>query len=255
MKVVSRVGSISTVQGYKGIVRDLDTLSDLLCRVIDVCDFVRASHPDVAFQEAATVAYSQMFEYMNILNTTRSLHDQLKEALETPEVFQSWSEEEKATARILMLDFGKSAIDLPTKEKQKFVRLSNEIYQLGSTFVEGARPKQSFVFLKPGPSRKGRSSLARALGRPKDAAALPVVGPEAVNALRTIEQEEDRKKVYLAGRVSPQRQLSLLKQLLQRRAEIAKLSGFESYARMALADKMAKSPGMLMSQSDVRTSK
>ena len=244
VKVVSKVEGISTVQGYKGIVRDLDTLSDLLCRVIDLCDFVRASHPDVAFQEAAAAAYLQMFEYMNVLNTTRSLHDQLKEALETPEVFQSWSEEEKATARILMLDFSKSAIDLPTEEKQKFVQLSSEIYRLGSAFVEGARPKQSFVFLKPGPSRKRRSSLARVFGRSKDVATLPVVGPEAIEVLRTVEQEEDRKKVYLAGRVSPQRQLSLLKELLQRRAEIAKLSGFESYARMTLADKMAKSPGM-----------
>lgn len=58
---------------------DLNRLSDLLCRVIELSDFVRSVHPDRKLQAAATQAYAMTFEYMNVLNTTTGLNDELKE--------------------------------------------------------------------------------------------------------------------------------------------------------------------------------
>lgn len=44
-KLVNKVVNASTLEDYKALVRDLDRLSDLLCRVLDVSDFVRVTHP------------------------------------------------------------------------------------------------------------------------------------------------------------------------------------------------------------------
>ncbi len=242
-QLVAKILNISSVDGYKNIVRDLDALSDHLCRVIDLCDFVRASHPNVRYQEAATAAYALMFEYMNQLNTTTGLYDQLKTALADPDVVQSWSEEEKVTAHILMRDFNKSAIDLPAQAKRKFVDLSNEINQLGSDFVNNTGPAQGFLALQADACKGLDPALARQFVR-GGKMFLPMGSSESTIALRTIANEETRHKIYLASRISGRQQIHRLEKLLQSRAEIARLSGFSSYAHMTLAEKMAGSPGI-----------
>src|SRR5699024_4498195 len=55
--LVAKVLNASTVDEYRAVVRHLDRLSDLLCRVLDLCDFVRMTHPDPKFQAAATDAW------------------------------------------------------------------------------------------------------------------------------------------------------------------------------------------------------
>jgi Zn-dependent oligopeptidases len=136
-RIVAKVLAASTLEEYRSMARDLDRLSDLLCRVIDLSDFMRSIHPDRQVQEAATQAYALMFEYMNVLNTTTGLNEQLKKAAADPLVTAQWTESEKMVAQILIKDFSNSAIHLPPNERQRFVNLSNDISQLGSDFVNG----------------------------------------------------------------------------------------------------------------------
>jgi intermediate peptidase len=116
-KIVGQVLNATSLDEYKRVVRMLDQLSDLLCRVIDLSDFVRATHPDTTMQAAATRAYATMFEYMNVLNTTQGLDTQLNIAMKNPDIVASWSEEELVVAEILKKDFTKSAIDLPQSQR------------------------------------------------------------------------------------------------------------------------------------------
>jgi intermediate peptidase len=112
--VVQKVSQAETVEDFKYMVKDLDKLSDLLCRVIDLADFVRSTHPNRKFQIMAVKAYHTVFQYMNQLNTTPVLYNQLKKASDIPQVFESWTEEERIVARILMEDFARFGIGLDT---------------------------------------------------------------------------------------------------------------------------------------------
>ncbi|KAK3620082.1 Mitochondrial intermediate peptidase [Elasticomyces elasticus] len=240
-KIVAAVLSYQTTSDLKNVARDLDRLSDLLCRVIDLSDFVRSVHPDRKIVAAATEAYGRMFEYMNILNTTTGLNSQLKKAHAIPEVYASWTEEERTVAAILIKDFSKSAIDLPEAERKAFVDISNEIAVVGNEFVEnmGAeKPTLSFESSR----LKGMDPLLVRQMTKWGSVTLPTVGMPATIALRTVEDEATRKEIYMANRTSSRDNLQRLEQMLKRRAELAKLSGYESYAHMTLTDKMAKSP-------------
>ncbi|KAI9834944.1 MAG: hypothetical protein M1819_002667 [Sarea resinae] len=239
-KIVAKVLAASSVEEYKHIARDLDRLSDLLCRVIDLSDFVRSTHPDRRIQAAATQAYALMFEYMNVLNTTTGLNDQLKVALANPEVADSWSEEEKVVARILMKDFSKSAIDLPASDRQKFIDLSNDISQLGSEFVDNMEPETPYLEFESNRLRGMDPLVVRKLTK-WGKVTLPAIGPAATLALRSVEDESTRKQIYMANRTASRNQIHRLDELLKKRAELAKLSGYSSYGDMALGDKMAKS--------------
>lgn len=56
------------------IVKNLDRLSDTLCSVIDIAEFVRNAHPDPKIMDAANQAYGDLCSYMNTLNTDTRIH-------------------------------------------------------------------------------------------------------------------------------------------------------------------------------------
>jgi intermediate peptidase len=239
--LVNKILDVNDVEGYKGIVADMDRLSDLLCRVIDLADFIRSTHPDHRYQHAATAAYSAMFQYMNQLNTTTGLNDQLRNAIAMKEVSGAWTEEETTVAHLLMKDFQKSAIDLPEKERQDFVRLCNDIANTGTDFVEHMAPKQHHVRFRAA-RLKGMSPVTiKSLSR-FGMATIPSTGPMAVNALSNMEDPDARRELYMANRTASDSTIRLLERMLHRRSQLATLAGYESYAHMALSDKMAKTP-------------
>lgn len=241
-RLVHKVLQASSVEEYKVIVQDLDRLSDLLCRVLDVSDFVRVTHPDVKIQHAASHAWQLVYQYMNELNTTTGLCDQLGTALATPEVRSSWSEEEETVAILLRQDFLKSAIHLPKESRDRFVALSQGISEVGSDFVDHMRPEKMQISMASSKFQGMDPRLARkytSFGRLN----LPTMSPEATVALRSVMIEETREKIYHATRTASTRSIETLETLLRLRAELADLSGFQSYGQMALRDRMmAKSP-------------
>lgn len=240
-RIVKNVLGYNTPEEYKKTARDLDRLSDLLCRVIDLSDFVRSTHPDKKMQAAATQAYAVMFEYMNVLNTTTGLNEQLKKAASLPEVLESWSEEEKTVANILIRDFDKSAIDLPEGDRQAFVHISNEISQLGPDFVDEMAPEKTQLNVESSKLKGMDPMVVRQLTRWGNVT-LPTIGMPASLALRTVDDADTRREIYMANRTSAKSNVQRLEHLLRRRAELAKLSGYDSFAHMALSDKMAKTP-------------
>ncbi|KAF4533951.1 Peptidase M3A/M3B [Lasiodiplodia theobromae] len=241
IKIVDKVLTASTVEEYRTLARDLDRLSDLLCRVIDLSDFVRSTHPDPKIQGAATQAYAIMYEYMNRLNTTTGLNDQLKKAASIPEVWNSWSEEEQVVAQILMRDFSKSAIDLPEETRHRFVDLSNEITHTGNDFVDGMAPERPYLRFDSSRLKGMDPVYAKSLTK-WGKLTLPTVGMPAMMALRTVEDPDVRREVYVANRTASRANILRLEEMLQKRAELAKISGYDTYGHMALSDKMASTP-------------
>lgn len=239
--IVDKVISATSDDDYREITRDLDRLSDLLCRVIDLSDFVRATHPDARIQAAATKAYAMMFEYMNVLNTTTGLDEQLNIAMQTPDVVDAWSAEELVVAEILQKDFAKSAIDLPRAQRDRFVTLSQEISEIGPDFVDSMAPAKDCITFQSSSLRGMDPVLAREYTK-WGQVSLPTVGGVSVAALRSVQDEDIRKTIFMASRTSSARTLNTLETMLRKRGELAKLSGFDSYGHLALGDKMARSP-------------
>jgi intermediate peptidase len=235
--IVDKVLTASSVHEYRAIVRHLDRLSDILCRVLDMADFVRVTHPDRHTQRMASKAWDMVYQYMNELNTMTGLHDQLATAMGNPDVTAVWSEEEKAVADVLKLDFTKSAVNLPQKYRDRFVELSSKISTVGSDFVQEMAPDQPVVAL-PSSEFTGMDPVqARALTR-NGKLYLPTLSGQAALALRTVHEPSARKLIYYASRTASRRSVDMLETLMRLRAELADLSGFESYGHLALRDRM-----------------
>ncbi|KAI1020585.1 hypothetical protein LB504_010120 [Fusarium proliferatum] len=244
--IVNKVLSASSVHEYRAVVRDLDRLSDLLCRVLDLADFVRMTHPDGRFQEAAANAWGMVYQYMNQLNTMTGLSDQLSQALSIPEVTKVWSEEERTVALQLKLDFMKSAVNLPKASRDRFVDLSSRISEIGSAFAQGMQPARKQITL-PAYKFYGLYPGIAATLRVRQNITLPTLSSDAIGALQSVHDEETRKEIYLAQRTASRETVMYLEAMLKLRGELAELAGFESYGHMALKDRMmAKTPASVM---------
>jgi len=71
--IVERILRASSEEEQLRLVTDIDRLSDTLCRLVDLAELVRNTHPDNAWVEAAHQTYDDVLVYMNGLNTTPEL--------------------------------------------------------------------------------------------------------------------------------------------------------------------------------------
>ena len=237
----------STIAEYQQIPEDLDCLSDALCRLLDVSEFVRSTHPVAAFQAAADGAFAVVFEYMNVLNTTPELNRQLLRAMDSPEINAGWTTAERIVAETLHRDFLKSAIHMPEPKRKRFVNVSSEISRLGREFVQNMGPAEDEIAVD-GSLLKGLDPVILPhLQKHRRKYCLPTSGPTAYSAMKTVENEEIRRQLHIAMRTSTKSQIARLEHLLHLRAELAQLSGFQTYAQLSLSDKMAQTPEAVVS--------
>lgn len=156
--------------------------------------------------------------------------------------------EAKQTALIFWRDFEKSAINLPPAQRDKFVSLSSEILVLGREFQRGVVAPRPPVSIRPeelsGLKDQGMGVRLQLQARFTKRDLLVYPGSlQAQMIMRAAPDEEPRRRVFVATQSSTPEQIQILETMLQKRAELSRLVGCQSFAHLTLDDKMAKSPG------------
>ncbi|KAI8928432.1 hypothetical protein BC831DRAFT_448668 [Entophlyctis helioformis] len=248
-------------------VKRLDTLSDMLCCVVDTAELIRNVHPNRAFVEAANHAHAALNSYLNHLNTHQGLYNALRRVLDTPTIASDLSEEERRVAHLLIVDFEKSGIHMPEATRRRFVELNDHILELGQEFVMNAAPAQETVTFDDAhqsllgvpsqvidavcraSSRTRRSASTAAASSSSSSsvwagarAVVPTSSDIASTVLRMARSDETRKRMFTAMNSASPHQLAVLHDMLEKRAELAALLGKKSYGHMYLVDKMAETP-------------
>ncbi|KAL3101885.1 hypothetical protein niasHS_003294 [Heterodera schachtii] len=100
----------------------VDDLSNEICSAADLTDCVRCMHTDPKWGKAADEAMRYFTSLVETLNTTP--REQLDAVSER-------------TCRLLLAEFEQSGIQLASVERKQFVKLSDEIFEAGTNFVDG----------------------------------------------------------------------------------------------------------------------
>jgi intermediate peptidase len=126
-RLVDRI-LLPTQAGSRDIIKQFDTLSDMICVCIDMVAMLRQLHPSRSWIDASDEAYSVLDSLIHRLN----VHSGLYQVLTQAELRQEWhSEEERRVAELLLSDFRKSGVHLSTDKRDAFVSKSHRINQLG----------------------------------------------------------------------------------------------------------------------------
>lgn len=242
--LVNRISRAHTSRETALVVQNLDRLSDMLCGVIDMAELVRHAHPDEVWATAANKAYEFLCNYMNVLNTHTELYDALRRVMDDPHLYQQLSKEAQAVALIFLRDFEKSGIHLPPRERERFVELSDQIMVLGRAFLQDMSTGTSDAVTEfPTELLAGLdlSLFGQSMLRRRPAKTISVVpGSWELHYIsKHAPNPEARRLAYTMSYTGRNKPVAILEQLLHTRYELARLTGKESAAEMALVDKMA----------------
>jgi len=212
----------------RNVVPIFDDISDTLCRVADLADFVRVSHPNPEFANAAANACASICALVENLNTNAAIYSALEKALAEGDV-NPVDEMERRVGELLLFDFQQSGIQLPEKQRQRFVQLNEAIHTVGNRFSQNASLGRSV----------SRSVLPKHLHN-----AFVTEGDNlVVNGLHSDAQQDwKREAAYRLFLYPEQEQEHLLSQLLSLRHELALSAGFSTFAHRALNNKMIGTP-------------
>ncbi|XP_059931051.1 mitochondrial intermediate peptidase-like [Gadus macrocephalus] len=219
-----------------------DQLSDGLCKVADLADFVKVAHPDPLFREAAEKTCIEIGTVVEKLNTNVELSTSLKDLLNSPDILNQLDHDTRRVAELFMFDFEISGIHLEEKLRKEAVALHVKLLDLNNQFLMGSHL----------PNRIAKSAIPEHLHLhfAKEGSFIQIGGLHADSPDDLLREIAYRIFLYPNGQM-----LDCLEELLKCRNKLAKLVGYESYAHRALKGTMAKSPKAVMDFLELLTDK
>ncbi|KAG8348727.1 putative Peptidase family M3 [Trypanosoma vivax] len=139
----------------------IDSTSNVLCLLLDPCEFVRQIHPDAEYKDHASYAFQKGYEYMSKVNARRDLYEVVLE-LDSPEGRQQLSDEEIKNVAQLKRDMESNGIHLSDKMREKVTEMNIEKEELAMRFLTEQGSKNPFATLRY--LLQCRYELARLLG-------------------------------------------------------------------------------------------
>ena len=128
-----------------------DDLSDELCRVADLAEFIRLAHPDSTFALAAQDACIEVSALVEKLNTNVGIYTALKASVEQGDRFPE-TEVDRHVGKLFLQDFHQCGIHLGEDDRQKVVELTEKILRTGQIFAANCQvgPILCIMFVRPG---------------------------------------------------------------------------------------------------------
>lgn len=212
------------------MVQIFDDLSDNLCRVADLADFVRSAHPDKQVAGAAEDACMAISGLVEQLNTNVELYEALKKVAVEGDIVPT-TDLDKRVTQLFLHDFQQSGIHLDEEKRRRFVELNDQINTLGTFFTQGCHRANSVPkSLIPEIYHNCFTSCGDDL---------------VVNSLYADHHDDRiREAAYKIYHYPDPHQEQLLESLLTARNDMANLVGFNSFAQRTLNSTMVGSPEM-----------
>uniref|UniRef100_A0A3Q4APA4 Peptidase M3A/M3B catalytic domain-containing protein n=1 Tax=Mola mola TaxID=94237 RepID=A0A3Q4APA4_MOLML len=208
-------------------VESFDQLSNGLCKVADLADFVKVAHPDPEFRKAAEKTCIEIGTVVEKLNTNVELCQSLKKLLDSPDLVAQLDPDTRRVAELFMFDFEISGIHLDDKLRKEAVALHVKLLDLSNEFLVSSHM----------PNRIARSAIPEHLHVQfaSEGSFIQVGGLHADSPDDLV--REIAYRIYLYPNADL---MECLEELLKCRYKLAKLVGYESYGHRALKGTMAK---------------
>ncbi|XP_041975580.1 mitochondrial intermediate peptidase [Aricia agestis] len=205
----------ATTNPTRPMVEIFDELSDTLCKVADLAEFVRIAHPQPHFAAAAEEACISISGVVEKLNTHKGLYEALRDSV------TKGTSGDKHLAELFLFDFEQSGIQLEEEKRQEVVALNDLILQSGQQFMAGAAK----------PRRVPRAAVPQNVRQFFSGDGSHVIVSGVYAECGEGAAREAAYRLYLAP---DDRQERLLTATLAARARLAGLCGFDTYADRAI---------------------
>lgn len=214
------------------LVQVFDDLSDHLCRVADLAEFIRCAHSSENYTKAATNTCINISGLVEKLNTNKDLYLALKVVVDGGDKF-SETEICKRVGELLILDFQQSGIHLDDELREKIVALNDYIMQVGQMFVIGSNRERLI------PRNVVPKELHKSFSGSRTHFHIHGLNSDA-------NDPEARACGYRLFLEADPEQDQLLTSLLEARNQLAMNCGFNTYSERCLRGAMLDKPETVM---------
>lgn len=239
-KLFETLQSATPAASDMALLAEIDKLDIVIDRVISKASLFRNVHPNAALREAADNCQQKVIELITEINLSKPLYAKIAK-IDTSQL----SGLDKRYVEELIQDYKRSGVDLDEKSRNRIRALQDEIVALGQSFNKNIREDvrsisvnstseleglpQDYIDAHPA-GEDGKITLTTSYPD-----YLPVMQYAKNDALRLAFYKEFRKRGYPANE-------KVLKDLLIKRAELAKILGYSDYASYVTEDLMIKTP-------------
>jgi oligopeptidase A len=244
---------------WQSLMAPLDDMEDRLGKVWSTVSHLNAVRNTPEIREAYNTCQPMITEYYTALGQNRALFEVVKTlAARADELLLGNSQ--RKILRDYLLEFRLAGVDLDEERKKRFAELESRLSKLSNTFSNNvldatmAWSKQvtDVAELSGIPEMTVRGAADTALRKGLEGYILTLDAPCYISVITNADNKELRREIYEAyvTRASDQSKAdqswdnkSVIDEILSCRAELASLLGYESYAEVSVARKMARSVG------------
>ncbi len=243
------------VPGWDNFLFPLQQISNKIERIWAPISNLNAVCNTQEVREAYSACLPPLTEYSTKMGQHKGLFDRCTQ-LKTSDVYQSLDVAQKKMLDNMLRDFHLAGISLPEKEKQRYAEIKNALSELTTKFsnnvLDATQAWQKQFDNAEALDGVPESALesARALAESKGLTGYLVTLdiPSYLPVMQYCNVRELRKELYLAyvsraSEIGPNAgefdNTEVIQSIMALRAELAELLGFENYAALSLATKMA----------------
>jgi thimet oligopeptidase len=236
---LGRLLAVRTARTVDNTLRAFDDILLELDAVGSQAGLIQAVHPDEGLRQAA----EQVSQKISAFNTELSLNRGVYDAIHALDVSRADAETQHFVQRTLR-DFRLSGVDKDDETRKRIQQLRDELVVIGQDFDRNIRTDLRTVAVKSAADLDGLPAdyIARHKPDPSGVITLTIDYPDSLPVFSFAKNEDLRKRMYMEyqNRAYP-KNMEVLDKMLARRAELARLVGFENWAAYITADKMVES--------------
>lgn len=241
VKAQTLLNSLTSFKGKRTVENTL-TVYDEILKQLDLVGnqtgLIQNVHPDSAFRASSEKISQESSDFGTKLSLNREVYD----AISALDISKS-DEQTKFYVEKTLRGFHLSGIDKDEATRNKIRTLNEELVLIGQEFSRNIRADVKTVVAKNVKELDGlpEDYIKSKKVEPDGSVILTINYPDAIPVFKYAKSEELRKRMYIAynNRAYPNN-LEVLNRLIQKRNELAKLIGFDSWANYITADKMIK---------------
>lgn len=223
----------------------LDAAETLIYSRRRAIEAISKTHPNSFFRNQATVCKDQLIEFSLNLFSSKSIYNIYNEAyknIENQEV--PLSKEKEEYMKWKMKSLRSEGLHFEDNEYLRVKALKTDIHSLESSFLKNIDEDQSFILVSDEELLGVPESTINSLEKENTfLKKITCQYPHYFPVMRYCKVEKTRQTLYRAFKSrAAEKNVPILKELIQKRNRLANLIGYESFAHLDISDQLAQTP-------------
>ncbi|WP_052692094.1 M3 family metallopeptidase [Teredinibacter purpureus] len=222
------------------LLTEINRLDILLDRSLSKSGLYRNVHPNADVRTAADECQQKYIKLLTDISLSRAIFNKLL-AID----LTSLDKQDKRYVEKMILDYKRSGVNLEDDARARIFELNQEILTLGQSFNKNVRENVRAIHIKSSDRLEGLPQDYIDSHKPNDKGVItittaypdyfPIMQYATDDALRLEIYKEFRKRGYPANQ-------STLKELIEKRHELAQIQGYKTYAEYVTEELMIRTP-------------